>query len=478
MPDSGLIVFNGIDGSSGNYLVAPTSANEVVSRVLRHSLDNALIEELKRKHALATMSSWGVRRGVNPTDLEQAGWGVIFAFSDNEKLDQYREALEPLLRMRRRQAGDKLYKEFSGPSAYRDLEKESRRSFLARHDKGPGDADPGKVPYYLLIVGDPSKIPFKIQYQLDVDYAVGRLCFDNLDSYATYAASVAAYEESTSAINRSAAFFAVKNHADRATQMSLEYLVKPLIGYFRENAPGWSIKEVLGGDAHKAALSGLLSGGDRPDFLFTASHGMGFPRDHDLQLRHQGSILCQDWPGPLRWNKPIPSDFYYSADDLDDPDLSGLISFHFACYGAGTPLHDDYWSPESGESSMIASKPFVAGLPSKLLGSTGGGALACIGHVDRAWGYSFMWPGAGQQLQPFEDSISSILDGIPIGHAMETFGARYSSISAELSDILHEIKYGVEPDAQALAGMWTSNNDARSYVILGDPAVRLRLTTP
>lgn len=478
MPDSDLVVFNGIDGSSGNYLIAPTHASEVASRVLRHSIDDALIDELKHKHALASMASWGVRRGVDPLDLAQAGWGVLFAFSENDKLDQYREALEPLLAIRRKQAGAKLYKEFSGPDAYRDIEQESRRSFLARHDKGPGDADPKKVPYYLLIVGDPTKIPFSIQYQLDVDYAVGRICFDDIDSYATYAASVAEYEEANSTISRSAAFFAVKNHADRATQMSEEYLVKPLVKYIRENAQGWSVKEILGDDAHKAALSNLLSGGDCPDFLFTASHGMGFPKDHDLQLRHQGSILCQDWPGPLRWRKPIPPDFYLSADDLNGPDLSGLISFHFACYGAGTPLHDDYWHPESSASSVIASKPFVAGLPGRLLSSKGGSALACIGHIDRAWGYSFMWPGAGQQIQSFEDSITYILDGAPIGHAMQTFGAKYSSISAELSEIIHETKYGVKPDEQMLAGMWTANNDARSYVILGDPAVRLRSSGP
>jgi hypothetical protein len=203
---------------------------------------------------------------------------------------------------------------------------------------------------------------------------------------------------------------------------------------------------------------------------------MGFAPDDVRQVEHQGALLCQDWPGPVEHRGPILQDFYFAGDEISgDANLAGLISFHFACYSAGTPRQDNFAHGTGAAPEDLTQSAFVAGLPLALLSHPHGGALATIGHVERAWGSSFMWDDAGPQREAFRSTLTSILQGKPVGAAMEYFNQRYAEIAAQLSSELEDVKFGKAVEDVYLAQLWTATNDARNMVIVGDPGVRLQV---
>lgn len=446
MRESTGLIPSAIDGSTGRPIPPPD-----LKEILRDRLETP-------KRRLREVVD-----GVDPMKVEEAGWGVIVAKSDELVYDAL-EALQPLLDLRKREAGDR-YKEFLGVDGY--VAGEDKLDFLARHGAGPGRVDPAKVPYYLLLVGSPEKISYEFQYGLDLHHAVGRVYFETKEEYAAYARGVveaAVGTEKTSLCK--VAFFGPCQ--DSGTQVSTEMLLTPLIESVRAK-PECQVQEALGEKATRAAMARLLGGEETPHLLFSASHGLQYRSGHKLQQTYQGALICQDWPGD---DAPYPEHTFSGNDLNEQARLSGLISFLFACHSAGTPQHDDF-SSKRGEQREMAPSPFVSHLVQRLLGHPGGGALAVVGHVHQVWQHSFFWRQTGSQPMPFLETVDRLLEGGPLGWALEPLNQRSSDLSVALGELLKEAFLGGTLDLDALAELWIASQDARNYMILGDPAVRL-----
>ncbi|HYG63767.1 MAG TPA: hypothetical protein VEL74_14390, partial [Thermoanaerobaculia bacterium] len=363
------LAVNGIHASTGEPLLKEVTLGQIAAVACGETRPAAEVEELRRWSAYVREDHLDTRFQIDLRNLAETGWGVIFP---ENRQDELRDALAPLLALRRSQAGrlqENRYREL----VYRAGD--SKLRFLGRHRVSPGPADPDLLPYYLLLVGSPEEISFRFQYQLDVQYGVGRLCFARLEEYARYAAGVVAAEQGEIPATRRASFFGVGHAGDAATAMSLKSLVTPLASRLAERHGDWTVETVLESAATKAALAERMGGARTPAFLFTASHGMGFDPSDPRQAAHQGALLCQDWPGPLAWEGPIPPAHYLAEDDIPDTAApAGLVAFLFACYGAGTPARDSF--EMEGDRRPLAAESFVARLPQRLLGHPGGCALA------------------------------------------------------------------------------------------------------
>ncbi|MEJ7606075.1 MAG: hypothetical protein WKF37_07360 [Bryobacteraceae bacterium] len=467
-----LVVVNGIDGETGQYLVAPMTVQEAASAASQEQ-DLHRVDELRAATKRLTQPELGLPWDINPEVISQAGWGIVFHKDENPNV---RSALKGLIGHRRKQIGnDGIVHELD----YKN--NETVAGWLARHKVSAGTVDPEKVPFYLLLIGSPEQIPFEFGHLLDVEYAIGRLHFKTGEEYAQYASSVIEHETGK-APKRSGdvAFFGPRHIGDAATKLSSQFLIQALSensNMFQrlQNRAPYKPLYFEPRQSTKQNLASLFQAKTeaKPSLLFTASHGLGWKMTDVRQATDQGALLCGDFAGPGL--VPMSRDHYFAAVDLPgDANLHGLVCFHFACFGGGTPSHDRFLHKTGKVPTQIARESFFSPLPQKLLSHRNGGALGVLAHVERAWQTSIVSTGAGVQLQPFQNAIGRILSGVPLGYALKDFNERFAMLSTSLAALLQQKGFGIDVSDAELSSQWTARNDAEAYILLGDPGAQLR----
>jgi len=505
-PDSEELHPNGIDGRRGEPLLRIDTIR--ASELAQRSEDSKELHTLHKTRSEAEEKHFGVVADVDQEDLAQARWAVVVSATDDVRLI---EALWPLIEHRAEQQGITL-----PPVAFRAGETcaewaaryadpkqpweqrapvlihrpgERVNGWLARHGTIAGPVKPSQgVPFYLLIAARPgpltpddrSFISFNFQYELDIFWGVGRLCFTDergqhrYADYRTYAQRLVEHERRAARdirLRREIVYFGTRHDLDKSTERSAVELVMPLAAWHESGLPqkqGFARRLLLAGDATRSNLEQALRDGNQPPAIFfSATHGLGLPANDRELMMYQGALVTQDWSG----FGGIKRDHWFAAEDLPtNLSLEGMVALLFACYGAGCPQRDEFIvDPEKGRP-LIAPFTFVAQLPQQMLLR---GALGVVGHVERAWTYSFSLDGARGQTQSFEDVIGRLVSGKRLGSATDQFNIIQAARSLTLSEELENIKFGKQPEARELATLWMARNDARNYMLLGDPAARL-----
>jgi hypothetical protein len=467
--------FNGINGLTGKPLT-PARTTQQLLQWIKRADDNesdAVKGATQATYAARIVNLAGGVRGLiisaNAYDLASAKWGVIYHPGTPQKV---RDKVQPLLEKR------------GGRIVMYDPEKDGNDAlaFRGRFDQGPGMVNPKHLPYYLMIVASPDQISYKFQYSLDAQHAVGRLYFDTPDEYESYVTRLLAYEAAPKR-QRRAVFFAPQNDVDRATFLSANYLAEPLVKALQTSAvlqQPFQFDFITGAAAKRdTLLEALTRAHDQPALVFTATHGLGYDCGHPQQAACQGALLCGEWTEPVD-SAPaaaIPASACLSGENITSAHAcDGLLVFAFGCYTAGTPQVDDFSHLKDKPPQELAPQPLVSYLPQRLLAQ---GALAFIGHVDQVWDYSFMLKGVGQDIDTFQSALEGVLRGDPIGYAFEAFNQRWLDLAQyvtqrnEQSLLTRHLK-GYPVDLDQLVYYWTAHNDARAYVIFGDPFVRLQ----
>ena len=402
-------------------------------------------------------------------DWRDVGWGVVLA--DDDELDDdvkaaALDAPEPVRRLLAAREGSRVlrYRPDLGTAHFLLYEADGPRTIATIG----GDVGTGRLemPKYLLIVGSPAQIPWRVQYVLNPTHFVGRLDLDE-DGLTRYVDALLSDWQGSHASRRTVLIWSVDLGEDDITWTMRHGLAEPLRRTFDGDGDITLVRHLAGPQATGPALLESLAT-DHPGLVVSTSHG-ATPIDRDVaDLR---AVL----------GRPVDQGGETLAVPGLDGGVGGAIWYAHACCSAGSDastLYGDVARTDSDIdrvlSGVTAAGSWTAPLPRQLLGGPSP-LRAFVGHVEPTFNWTLRDPTTGQLLT--RSLREALYDGLyrrhgePIGLALhrhfEPIGAYWSRWSGyrERASRGDEDAYRLALEAR-LAAL-----DRQSVVILGDPVV-------
>ncbi|HSR70592.1 MAG TPA: hypothetical protein VLU25_21880 [Acidobacteriota bacterium] len=387
-------------------------------------------------------------------DLAQTGWGVVYG---PEVGDEVREALRPLLQLRRNQADSRqrLYAELQLK------EDEDAGAFLKRLDCDGQWIDPQLVPGYLLLVGDCRQIPFPVQTSFPLAYNVGRLPLSSAEEYAAYAQAAVDNELSRQLRPRRVALAGSNGGNSGRLVPPVEDLMEAVERAIIRARPSWDAMTLTQGLTTQERLSRLLSGtSETPSLLLASGRGVCSVSEGASDLL--GALVCCDYVDGKLGLEHV----FDQGKVPEEAPLNGLLILLQGSFTAGRPAHPLL-------DQMLERPPadaLDAALPRRLLGHRAGAALAVVGHCENSWLHLAARSRPDEWAESMTDLLQALLGRQRVGAALQ----QYRRHCCRLAKVLEEDSgTDSEEGRQRLIEAWALRQEARNWILMGDPASRL-----
>jgi hypothetical protein len=408
------------------------------------------------------------------------GWGVVLPDNDELKPDERATAAEapeaiakllaarpgsPVLRWRSELQQGYLRRYYPG-GKWQDLSAQAPRPGLGE----------GRIPQYLLICASPEKIPWAVQYALNMSTFVGRLDPDGMgDGLDNYVAALIDDWAGQTCDPRAPVVWSADWGKPDITWLMAGVIADKLWTSFQADTDLSKACRLTKEDATREALAAALA--ERtPALVVTTSHGMTGPLTDAVAL--QGQLGA---PIDARHQVVAPS-------HLTAWKPSGAIWYAHACCSAGADSASRYkglLSDDSEIGSMLnrvaaAAGARVAPLANALLGAPQP-LRAFVGHVEPTFDWTLRDPTTNQAVgtHVLQKSLYNELyqqDSrypTPIGYALRHVYKEAGNFYGSWQEAVQDVNKNVPGSRDWALYRQLVAMDRQTLVILGDPTVAL-----